>query len=121
MGDLIGIDEMTIRAARNVARCNTIESVSIDERIAFGHFRTVISSCRTQFFIISDLGGRHLEITAHNRIHENRNTAALAGFANISFQIVIKGRTWFCMAVRLILLVIMTKLDNDIVTGLYEV
>ena len=117
MCELIGIDEVAVHPAGHIARRHAIESVCINQTIALDHRDTVTESLRAQLLVIVVL--RHLdeEITADHTVHQHGDAASLARLADKLCEVVVELRAGIRMALRLQLLVVVTKLDNDEVAG----
>ena len=115
VGDVVGIDEMAVHALGHISRSDAVETVSIDEGVALGGLGTVAEGGVAQLLIIGNDGGLHEEVTTHDTVHQHWDAALLAGLTDKTGEIVIEGGAWIGVTVRLRLLIVMAKLDDDIV------
>ena len=114
--DLVGIDEMAVHALSHITGCHTVESVGIDQRIALLDLSAIGKSGIAQLLIIIVFGCNLGEVPTCHTVHEHRDAPTFTGLTHIFREVVVEGRTWFGVTGGLRFLVVMTKLDDNVVT-----
>ena len=95
VGDAVGIHKMAMHATGNIARSHDIESVGIDKGVC-------------------------IEIATHHGVHHDGDASLFSRFADKTSQIIVESGTWVCMTVGLGFLVVVAKLNDDIVAWTNE-
>ena len=95
VGDAVGIHKMAMHATGNIARSHDIEAVGIDKGVC-------------------------IEIATHHGVHHDGDASLFARFADKTSQIIVESETWVCMTVGLGFLVVVAKLNDDIVAWTNE-
>ena len=119
MGNLVGIDEVRVHAPGNIARRNAVEAMGVNERVTLYHLHTIHEGGCAELLVVIVLWGVDKEVSAHDAVHQYRDTAMLTRFAHELGQVVVERRTRVGMAVSLGFLVVVPELDDDIVAGFH--
>ena len=115
VGNLVGIDEMTMHTSGNILGSFLIETVGVDERVAFYQTLGILEGRSAEGLVIVILGCHLGKVTAYHAVHQHRDATMLACLTHKLRQVIVEGRARIGMALGLWLLVIVTELDDDIV------
>ena len=120
MGDAVRIDEMAIHTLSHITRSNAVLTMGINKRVALDRLSTVTKSCVAQLLIVGNNRSLNMEVATNNTIHQHWNTTMFSRLTYKTGKIVVECGTRIGVTIRLCLLVVMTELDDDIITGLYK-
>ena len=115
-GDTVGIDEMAVHTTGNITGCNPIKAVGIVKCITFNEVFGIAEDGITQLLIISHLRRHNEEIATSHGIHQHRDTTFFSCLTDITSQIIVECGTRIGMTGGLSLFIVMTKLDNNVIT-----
>ena len=118
VGNLGSIHEWHIQCLGYMARSYDISSVGIYERITVDEFLAIILFV-TKFLIVIILQILRIIAAANHTVQKHRDAPLLAGFVYILGEMRIKGTARFGITIREMLLIIMTKLDKNIIAWLH--
>ena len=120
VGNLGSIHEWHIQCLGYMTRSYDISSVGIYERITIDEFLAIILFV-TKFLIIVILQILRIIAAANHTVQKYRDATLLAGFVYILGEMRIKGTSRLGITIREMLLIIMTKLDKNIIAWLHLV
>jgi len=118
IGNLVGIDKMDMHTLGHQTGGDAVEAMGIDQGVALDGLGSVLESGVAQGFVLGlaiDLQG--IVATDHT-VHEDGDAALLAGLTDIALQHPLESGMGLSMPIDRGLLIVMTELDDDIITGL---
>ena len=112
------IHKRHIQCLSHMPGSHHVGSVGIYQGIAVDFLFAGVS-LTTQFLIVIILQISRIVAAAHHTVHQYRNATLLSGFIHILSKMSIESATRNGVTVRELLLIVMTKLDDDIIAWLH--
>ena len=113
MSNAIGIDEDNSHLLSHPAGRQQISTMGVDECIAI-HLLILILRVAQSLIFCTTIAGLE-EVATHNSIHQNGSGLALTSLTDKATEVLIERSTRLCVTCSVLLLIVMTKLNHNIV------
>ena len=113
--NLVGINEIGVHTLSHQTGSHSIVTMSIDQGVTLNDLGSILECGVTQGLVVTFLVNLDGIVTTNHTVHQDGNAPTLTRLSDIALKHPLEGGTSLSMTITLGLLVIMSKLDDDII------